>query len=177
MDLSQIIVDFSNSISGVLWTFLWAVSALIGTFYCGSVLLKLHQAHARPGHVHVSFGQVIAGLIVAAMLVDLSGTLNNAWTTFGEGMMSYGPISYASSGKLGKLAPAVNAALTLASVAGGFFGLKGMTLLWKASMSGHSSHGADDIVWRALTHLIGGAFLIQIDRMVEYARQSLNLGW
>lgn len=177
MDFAQMIVQFANSFSGALWRLLWVLGALVGTIYVGSALLRMQRASRLPGQSPVTFDDIVPIILIGGLLWNLSGFINAVWNSFGTGTVSYGPISYSGTADFGRLAVAINAVLTIASVAGGIFFFKGVLLLKKACMDGQSSHGADDSVWRAITHMVGGTMLVQIPDAIEAFRQSLNLFW
>ena len=72
---------------------------------------------------------------------------------------------------------AVNAVLTLASFAGGCFFFKGLLLMKKAALEGESSQGGDDAIWRGLTHMIFGAALTHVDKVIEAFQATFQLYW
>ncbi|WP_122309688.1 conjugal transfer protein TraQ, partial [Pseudomonas amygdali] len=154
MDLASMIIAAANSLTGVMWALLWSLGGLVGFVYAGMVLRRMQLASVEPGRRPISAGGTVMVLIIGALLFNLSGTIGTVWTTFSEGQANYGAISWSGAEQFGKFKEAVNAVLTLASLAGGFFCFKGLLLLKKASIDGESSNGADDLIWRALTHLI-----------------------
>lgn len=175
MDLAQMLVEFVNSTVPALWTLLWVLGGLAGFVCTGIVLNRMIQSSKQAGQVHITPGQIAAGLIIAACMSGMSQFLNITWQTFGAGMISFAPMSYANGSNYGKLAPAVNAALTLGAVYGGYKAFSGIYTIWRANMRGHSSHGEDDLYLRGLTKVIAGVFLIQGDKLIELARKSFNL--
>jgi len=177
MDLASMIIAFAKDFPGVMWKFLWVLGALVGTIYTGTALLRMARASRLPGQSPVTIGDILPIIIVAGLMLNLSVFINKTWNSFGSGAVTYGPVSYAQAAEFGKFADAINAVLTIASVAGGCFFFKGVTLLKKASIEGQSSQGADDSVWRALTHMIGGALIVQIPETIERFRQSFHLFW
>ena len=177
MDLSQMIVHFANTFSVAMWRFLWVLGALVGTIYVGSSLLRMQRASRLPGLSPVTIGDILPIILIGGLLLNLSRFINATWNSFGAGTVTYGPISYSGAADFGKFAEAINAVLTLASVAGGVFFFRGVLLLKKACIDGQSSHGADDVVWRAITHMVGGAMLVQIPDTIDAFRQSFNLFW
>lgn len=174
LDLGQILINVSASLTRVAWLFLWALAALLGTIYTGSVAMKMFQASKGTGTTQVRLGEIVGGFITAAMVAQLSSLINASLATIGLGMTSFSPIDYADVRTFGKLAAVMNAALTLSSVIGGFMGLKGAILLYQASSSGHAGQGGHDIVWRAMTHLIAGSILVQGGRFIEMGRQTIS---
>jgi hypothetical protein len=177
MDLASMIIAAAKSLTGVMWLLLWSLGALVGIVYAGSVLRRMQLASIQPGRRPISAGGTLMVLIIGALLFNLSGTIGTVWTTFSVGESNYGAISWSGAEQFGKFKDAVNAVLTLASVAGGFFCFKGLMLLKKASIDGESSNGADDLIWRAMTHLIAGAGLVHIDKMIDAFQQTFKLYW
>jgi len=174
-DLASIAANFAQSLRGPFWTLLFAVAALAGTVYAGHVLWKLIRNDALPGRPVVSGGEVLAVLVVAAILINFSGFMGKVSESAGMGPVSYGPIDYPGAQAFGELAPAINAALTLASMGGGVFALRGVFLLKKAVSGG--GHAGEDAGWSALTHIVGGAFLINIVQLIDALRQSTGGLW
>jgi hypothetical protein len=177
MDLAQMIVHFASTFSVAMWRLLWVLGALVGTVYVGTSLMRMVRASRLPGSQPVTLGDILPIILIGGVLLNLSGFINAVWTSFGSGSTSYGPISYDGAAAFGRFADAINAVLTLASVAGGGFFFKGVVLLKKACMEGQSSHGADDSVWRAMVHMVGGAGLVQIPQLIDAVRQSFGLFW
>jgi hypothetical protein len=177
MDLAKILVNLSDGLTAPLWRLLWVLGALVGTLLIGHVLLKMVKASKFPGQHPLTLGEVVLAALVAALMVNLSGVINAAWNSMGSGTTTYGPISYGGAAPFGQLAPAINAVLTLASISGGYFFFKGLLVLKKATLGGESSHHGDDAVWRAFTHLLGGACLVQIADVIDRFRQTAGLAW
>ncbi|MCU1737532.1 MULTISPECIES: conjugal transfer protein TraQ [unclassified Pseudomonas] len=177
MDLAQMITQFANTFAAALWRFLWVLGILVGTVYAGSALMRLQRASRLPGSSPVTVGDIVPLLIIAGLMANLSRFINAAWTSFGSGTVSYGPIAYSGAAEFGRMAEAINSVLTLASVFGGVMFFKGVLLLKKATVDGHSNQGADDAVWRALTHMIFGSFLVQIPDVIDAARASFGAAW
>jgi len=177
VDLAQMLVNLANDLTAPLWRLLWVTAALAGFLYFGHVLMKMHRASRFPGQHAVTLGDVVSVALVAATMVNLSAFINATWNSMGRGTITYGPISYSGAAGFGVFAAAINAVLTLASIAGGYFFFKGVLLLRRATAAGHTSHGADDVVWRAVTHMLGGACLVQIADMIDRFRTTLGLIW
>jgi hypothetical protein len=177
VDLAEMLVKLANDLTEPLWRLLWVVAGLAGLLYFGHVLLKMHRASRFPGQQTVTLGDVVGVSVVAATMVNLSAFINATWNSMGSGTIAYGPISYSGAADFGVFADAINAVLTLASIAGGYFFFKGVLLLRRATVAGHTSHGADDVVWRAITHMLGGACLVQIADMIDRFRMTLGLVW
>ena len=177
MDLASMIIAAANSLTGVIWALLWSLGALLGIVYAGTVLRRMQLASIQPGRRPISGGGTMMVLIIGALLFNLSGTIGTVWTTFSEGQSNYGAISWSGAEQFRKFKESVNAVLTLASLAGGFCCCKGVLLLKKASIEGESSNGADDMIWRALTHLIAGAGLVHVDKMIDAFQETFKLYW
>ncbi|QUE78433.1 conjugal transfer protein TraQ (plasmid) [Stutzerimonas stutzeri] len=177
MDLASMIVHFANDFSVALWRLLWALGGLVGVIYVASAILRLQRSVRIPGGPPVTFGDIVPLMLVGGLMANLSSFINATWNTIGTGTVTYGPIAYEGAADFGRFAAAINAVLTLASVFGGVFFFKGVMLLKKAAMDGQSNQGADDSVWRALTHMIFGALLVQIPDAIEAFRVSFNLFW
>ncbi len=171
------IIAFAKEFPAALWKFLWVLGAVVGTVYVGTSLLRMSRASRLPGQSPVTIGDILPVIIIAGLLLNLPVFINKAWNSVAAGTITYGPIAYARTAEFGKFAEAINAALSIASVAGGCYFFRGLLLLKKASMEGQSSQGADDSVWRALTHMVGGVLLVQIAETIERFRQSFHLLW
>lgn len=177
MDIAQMLINFAKEFPVAMWRLLWSLGALVGIIYVGSALLRMSRASRLPGHPPVTTGEILPVILIGALMVNLGTIINTTWNSMASGTISYGAVSYAQGADFGKLADAINAALTLASVAGGCYFFKGLTLLKKATIEGQSSQGADDSTWRGLTHMFGGAMLVQIAEMIERFRQTFRLFW
>lgn len=175
MDISTMLIDLAREVPAALWMLLWALGALVGTLYCGSAIVRMARASRLPGQAPVTVGDIAPVMVVGALMYNLSAFINAAWNTLGTGTVSYGPISYAGAAEFGKFAAAINAVLTLASAAGGCYFFKGLLLLKNATAGGQS--GGEDLVWRAITHMLGGVLIVQIADTIERFRQSLHLFW
>ncbi len=176
MDLGQMMIKFASDFNVAMWKLLWSLGMLVGLLYVGSALLKMQRASRFPGQNPVSFGDILPVIVVGALMWNLSTFLNTTWNTFGVGATTFGPLSYSGAAAIGgKFEPMINAALTLVSIFGGVFFFKGVLLLKKAS-SGQASQG-DDFVWKALTHMLGGAALVNIPKVLEAAQTSFGIMW
>jgi hypothetical protein len=178
MDLAEMVVRFADGFSVAMWRFLFVLGTVVGVLYAGGALLRMQQASALPGHNPVGFGGVLGVLVVGALLANLSTVIDAVWHSFGTGgTVTYGPVSYEGAADFGRLKDAVNAVLTIAGVAGGIFFFRGLLLLKKSCMDGHSSSAGEDTVWRAVVHMICGALLVQMPDFFEAVRQSFGLYW
>jgi hypothetical protein len=177
MDLSEMIIHFARDFPEAMWRFLWVLGAVVGTVYVGTSLLRMARASRLPGQSPVTVGDILPVIIIAGLMLNLSVFINKAWNSFSTGTITYGPVAYAQAAEFGRFAEAINAVLSIASVAGGCYFFRGLLLLKRASLEGQSSQGADDSVWRALTHMVGGVFIVQIAETIERFRQSFHLFW
>lgn len=177
MDISAMLVNFAKEFPTAMWRLLWLLGALVGTLYVGAALLKMARASRLPGQSTVTTGDIVPVILVGALLLNLRVFINTAWNSMAAGTISYGPVAYAQAAEFGKFADAINAVLTLASVAGGCYFFKGVLLLKRAAVEGQSSQGADDATWRAMTHMLAGSLLVQIADTIERFRQSAHLFW
>lgn len=177
MDISEMLIHFAREFPAAMWRLLWALGALVGVLYAGSTLLKMARASRLPGQSQVTTGEIVPIILVAALLLNLRIFINKTWNSLAAGTIDYGPVSYAQAAEFGKLADAINAVLTIVSVAGGWYFFKGVLLLKRAAVEGQSSQGAEDYQWRAITHMLGGCLLVQIADTIERFRQSTNLLW
>lgn len=171
------IVNFAGTVATALWRLLWVAGALVGLMFGASALMRMVRASRLPGQSPVTVGDILPLIIIGALLINLSKFINLTWNSIGSGTVTFGAVAYSGAADFGQFAAAINAVLTLASVAGGFFFFKGLLLLKKATMEGQSSHGADDYVWRSITHMVGGAMLVQIPDVIDAFRASLQLFW
>ncbi|MES2264678.1 MAG: conjugal transfer protein TraQ [Pseudomonadota bacterium] len=171
------LINLARDVPEAMWKLLWALGMLVGTLYCGNALLRMSRASRLPGQSPVTMGEILPVMIIGGLMFNLNNFINATWNSMGTGTVSYDAISYATSADFGKFADAINAVLTLASVAGGCYFFKGVLLLKRATADGQSSHGAEDLVWRAITHMLGGSLLVQIPDTIERFRQSLHLFW
>jgi len=174
MDLGQMIINAASNLTGPAWRLLWALSALVGSLYAGAVMMRAHRASQMSGQA-MPVGQLLMLFLIAGLLVNMSKVLNGASNSVGLGDVSYGPIAYAPAAVLGPLGQVVNACLTLGSIAGGYFGLKGVLLLKRATADGNGGQSGEDVIWRALTHLFFGAMLVNISKFIDAARATVGL--
>ncbi|AYN18971.1 MULTISPECIES: conjugal transfer protein TraQ [Pseudomonas] len=177
MDLASMIISAANSLVAALWALLWSLSALAGMVYAGSVLRRMQLATIEPGHRPITLGSTFAVLVIGAALFNMPGMITATWNSYGSGATTYGAISYSGAENFGKFKEAVNAVLTLAAFAGGCFFFKGLLLMKKAVIEGEGSQGADDAVWRGLTHMIFGAALTHVDKVIEAFQATFKLYW
>lgn len=177
MDISEMLIHFAKEFPAAMWRLLWTLGALVGVLYTGSALLKMARASRLPGQSPVTAGEFVPVIIVGALLLNLRLFINKTWNSLAAGTIDYGPVSYAQAAEFGKFANAINAVLTIVSVAGGCYFFKGLLLLKRAAVEGQSSQGGEDFQWRAIVHMLGGCLLVQIGDTIERFRQSAHLFW
>ena len=176
MDLSQALVNLVQNLVQPFWSLIFKLGACFGIWYVISVAFRLAKSHHYPGQQPVGFGEVAMALIFGAVLVNYSGAMNEVSASFGMGTISYAALDYPEAQSFGQLAPAVNAVLTLASMAGGAFALKGILLIARANTGG-GSYSAQDVGWKGATHVIAGAALANVVQVIEMFRQSTGGLW
>lgn len=169
MDISTMLENMSASTSAALWVLLWALGQLVGLVSGGFALHRLVKANSDSNRPPLTLGDIVPLLLIAACMINLSSMINNVWNTFGQGTVSFDAISYDPAAGFGALSTTVNAALTVVAVFGGIFFFKGLLLLKRGAIEGQSSNGAHggDTIGRAITHMIGGAFLINITSILD----------
>ncbi len=176
MDISSMVENMSTSTSAALWVLMWALGQLVGLFTGGIALKRLVKANSDSSRPPLTIGDIVPLLLIGACMMNMSSMINNVWTTFGQGDVSFDAISYDPASGFGALSTTVNAVLTIVAVFGGMFFFKGLMLLKRGSLEGQSSNGAQggDTIARAITHMIGGAFLINITAILDafYASAS-----
>jgi len=177
MDLAQMVINAAAELTGPMWRLLWVIASLTGLLCVGNSLIKLVRASSNPAMPPVGVGDILPILLIGGLLWNLSEFISQTWQTFGQGAVTYGAISYEGGADFGRFKDAIDAVLTIASIGGGFLFWKGLVLLKKASINGQASNGSEDFVWRALTHMFGGAMLVQIPDVIEAFRQTFGLYW
>ncbi|KIZ49139.1 conjugal transfer protein TraQ [Pseudomonas oryzihabitans] len=177
MDLASMIIAASNSLVPVFWVLLWSLGGLIGILYSGMALQRMQSASIHPGRRPITLGGTLIVLIIGAAIFNLAKTITIGWNTFADSSVSFGLISYSGADDFGRFKDAVNAVLSLAGVAGGFFSLKGLMCLKKATVDGESSRGSEDVSIKGITHIVAGAALVNVDKMIEAVRQTFHLFW
>lgn len=175
MDLTTMVIKAAADLLAVFWVFLFIFGGTLGVLYMGNSLIKMVRATHFAAQQPVTLMNIIVVAILGALLVNLDEFINIMLATFGITGSDYAPIAYAETGDFGKFADAIDAVLTLASMAGGIFFIRGLIILKRATVD-NSPQAADD-VWRAATHMIGGALLVRNDMFIEAARQTFGLYW
>jgi hypothetical protein len=175
MDLSQALENMVQNVVGPFWHLLFAAGGLMAIFYVLNVGYRLMQASRLPGQSNVAGGEVIAVLVLAAVLLQFGSFLNKVSGSLGMGAMTYGAIDYPGAASFGKLAPAINAVLTIGAMAGGIYAFRGVLMWIRASTGG--GHAGQDLGWKGFTHVFGGACMVNIVQLLEHLRQSTGGLW
>lgn len=175
MDLSAALANLVNRLTGPFWALLFGLAGLLALGYLLSFGSRMIRANTHPGQTPpVTMGEGAMALLISAALAQLPSAFSKVSATVSLGAVSYGAIDYPGAASFGKLAPAINAVLTLAAMAGGTFALRGWIYLRKAS----SSAGAgEDLGWKGCTHIFGGVALIQLVQVIEMLRKSTGGLW
>ena len=175
MDLSAALSHLVASIVGPFWKLLFGFAGLLALIYVLQFASRVMRANQHPGHAPpVSMGEGIFVLLLGAALVNMPAAFSRVSNTLSLGAVSYGAIDYPGAANFGKLAPAVNAVLTIAAMAGGAYALRGLIYFKKATSGGQSG---EDLGWKGCTHLFGGIALIQLVQLVEMLRNSTGGLW
>ncbi|WP_145557957.1 conjugal transfer protein TraQ [Yersinia aldovae] len=172
-ELSSAFVKFVTNITGPAWTLLWTLGLLIALILTARIFSRAAQGITVPGRASVTGGEVISVLIISALLANYSGWISTVSNSVGLGDATYGQISYIDNGgSLGKFAAVINSAMTFASLMGGIYGFKGLLLLHK-SASGGGGQG-QDLIWKAITHIIFGGLLVRIAQFMSIASNTVS---
>ncbi|MDL4860704.1 conjugal transfer protein TraQ [Halomonas elongata] len=176
-DLLSMVVSAAANLQTAFWTLLWVIGGLMGFLYGGQTVLAWVKDTQQPGPPQVSTGAKISIFFIGVLLVNLPFFINTTSESIGLTARGYSPISYASPDRYGLLAQGIDAVLTLATMFGGWFALKGLFLLKSASEQTGRGQYAGDSVSKGLGHIIGGACLVQIPAVLEAAAETVNLTW
>lgn len=178
MDISEIIIRFANELTASGWRFLFTLGGVVGVAWGMVTLLRYHREASIPGnYANVSIGKVAAQLIICSMFIHLSVVISAASHTFMANEVDYGPISYSTPATFGRFADTINAVFTIAKLFGGIFCFRGLMALKRSTLNGSGSHQSDDFVFSAIIQLCFGAFLVQIDKVVDAVGATLGLYW
>lgn len=177
MDLSQALINFVQNTVHPFWNLIFKIAACLGCWYVLSVIVRLAKANQYPGqHQPVSGGEVFLAFLFGAVLVNYTSAMNHVSASLGMGAISFSALDYPEAQGFGQLAPAINAVLTLASMAGGAFALKGILLIARASTGG-GAYASHDVGWKGATHVIAGAALANVVQVIEMLRHSTGGLW
>lgn len=172
-DLAQMLIAFTNNITGSAWGLLWALGGLFGVVLMGMIISRFASASSGvPGAQHVSAFELFGLLIVSVFLFSYANTLNIIVQTGGLEDATFDAVSYSGAVGMGELTAVVNAALTLATIFGGVFSFKGWVGLLKAFKPSGGDH-----VYSSVTHILFGGLLVVIPQVIDRFSASLGLGW
>lgn len=176
-DLVSMVVSAAENLQSAFWLMLWSIAGLVGLIFGAKTIIAWVKDTQQPGPPQVSNGAKISVFFIGVFLANLPFFINTTSESLGLASRGFSPISYASPERFGLLAQGVDAVLTLATMFGGWFALKGLLLLRSASeQSGRGQH-AGDSVSRGIGHIIAGACLVQIPAVLEAAAQTVNIAW
>ncbi|OWV31242.1 conjugal transfer protein TraQ [Halomonas campaniensis] len=176
-DLMSMVVSAAENLQTAFWLMLWSIAGLIGFIYGGKTILEWVKDTQRPGPPQISNGAKISVFFIGVFLANLPFLINTTSESLGLTARGYSPISYASTERYGLLAQGIDAVLTLATMFGGWFALKGLLLLRSASEQSGRGQYAGDSVSKGLGHIVAGACLVQIPSVLDAAAETVNLAW
>ncbi|MEX3960199.1 conjugal transfer protein TraQ [Trinickia sp. EG282A] len=172
MDLTTIVVNIAQDIIA-FQALAQTVAVGIGIFYCSKAIADAMRKSASPG-ADISGQSIFAAFFIGALIVHFSGAMNSTLESMGESDATYGLVSYSGASAAGAFAPAVNAVLTIISTFGWWYGLKGWTMLRRAS-NGGGGGGYEDYAWKGFIHILGGAALVNITATLDAFKATIGL--
>ncbi|SEI14440.1 conjugal transfer protein TraQ [Paraburkholderia hospita] len=172
MDLTTIVVSIAQDIIA-FQALAQAVAVAAGVYYCAKAITDAMRKSSSPGS-DISGQSIFAAFFIGALIVHFSGAVNSTLESMGESSATYGLVSYSGASAAGVFAPAVNAVLTIMSTFGWWYGLKGWTMLRKAS-SGGGGGGYEDHAWKGFVHILGGAALVNITATLDAFKATIGL--
>lgn len=172
MDLTTIVISIAEDIVA-FQSLASAVAVMVGIYFCAKATVDAMKKSASPGS-DISGQGLAAAFFIGAVVVHFSGAMSSAAESMGQGTVKYGLVSYSAASTAGVFAPAVNAVLTIVSTFGWWYGLKGFTMLKRAS-SGSSGGGYEDYAWKGMIHVLGGAALINITETLDAFRATIGM--
>lgn len=172
MDLTTIVVNVARDILAAQ-ALVQVVAVAIGVGYCAHALTQAMKKSAAPG-ADISGAKVLASFLIGALMLHFAGTMGHVWESMsGSASVHFGMVSYDGAARAGQFKPAINAALTIVSTFGWWYGLKGFTLLRRAS--GGQGGGYEDTAWKGFIHILGGAAMIHITTMLDAFKETTGL--
>lgn len=172
MDLSTMITSIAQDLLA-LQTLAQTFAVGIGLVFCGGALQNAIKKSSSPG-VDISGQSIFVSFFIGAAIINLSSLMTNTIGSLGGSGATYGSmISYSGASAAGSFSTAVNAALTIASTFGWWYGLKGWTLLKRAS-SGGGGGGYEDHAWKGFIHILGGAALVNITGTLDALQATIG---
>ncbi|MEX3917843.1 conjugal transfer protein TraQ [Paraburkholderia sp. BR10872] len=145
----------------------------VGIVFCAAAIQNAMKKSASAG-ADVSGQSILVTFLIGAALANFSWLMTNTIGSLGSSGTTYGSlISYSGASAAGSFAGAVNAALTIVSTFGWWYGLKGWTLLKRAS-SGGGGGGYEDHAWKGFVHILGGAALVNITGTLDAFQATIG---
>ncbi|HDR9068262.1 hypothetical protein SAMN03159335_06298 [Burkholderia cepacia] len=172
MDLTTIVVNIAQDIIA-FQALAQTVAVGIGIFYCSKAISDAMRKSASPG-ADISGQSIFAAFFIGALIVHFSGAVNSTLASMGESEATYGLVAYSGASAAGAFGPAINAVLTIISTFGWWYGLKGWTMLRKAS-NGGGGGGYEDYAWKGFIHILGGAALVNITATLDAFKATMGL--
>ncbi|CCD28955.1 TraQ-like type IV secretion system protein (IcmC/DotN protein)like protein [Candidatus Glomeribacter gigasporarum BEG34] len=172
MDLTTLVVNVARDILAAQ-TLAQVVAIMIGIGYCAHALTQAMKKTAAPG-ADISGAKLFASFFIGALMLHFAGAMGHLWASMsGASAVHFGMVSYDGAAHAGAFKPAINAALTIVSTFGWWYGLKGFTLLRRAS--GGQGGGYEDTAWKGFVHILGGAAMINITTMLDAFKETAGL--
>lgn len=175
MDLTTIVVNVASAV--VEFQSLAGIAAFgIGLYYVYLAISHAIKASKAPGGGDVTAGAIFGPLLIGSLLLDFGSSMGGVFNSMsGEDGRSYGMVAYPGASVAGKFEPAINAALTIASTFGWWYGLKGW-LMWKKASEG-GGNGYNDFTWKGFIHILGGAALINIVSTIQAFQATTGIAF
>lgn len=176
MDLESVIVNFANGGASPLVKLIFALALIGGTIGFIIFLLKAKKTaqHSADGS---GMGHIFAGLLISACLIFLENFMNSGGHTLGYGDVTFGSVSYASTGTFGVGATTVNAIMTLLQVVGAYMFYKGGKDLKNSQLEGHTELSASNTIGKAWVKLICGLLLMFNPQVLDSFTTTLGISW
>lgn len=176
-DLVSAVINAANNLSAAFWAFLWVLAGLLGFIFGAKTIYAWIQDTQRPGPPTVSNGSKLSVFFIGVFLVNLPRFIDMTSESIGLGTRGYSPIAYSNTEQFGALAQGIDAVLTLAAMFGGWFALKGLLLLKAAAETSGRGQYSSQTMAQGLGHMVGGACLVQIPKVIDLAVETLGISW
>lgn len=176
MDLESVIVNFATGGVTPLVKLIFALAMIGGTIGIIAFLLRAKKV-AKHSTDSSGMGRIFIGLLISACLIFLENFMNSGAHTLGYGDVTFGSVSYASSGTFGLGATTVNAILTILRVVGAYMFYKGVKDLKNSQLEGHTELSASGTVGKAWVKLICGLLLMFNPEVLDGLQTSLGISW
>jgi len=172
MDLTTMITSIAQDLLS-LQTLAQTFALGIGLAFCVGAMQNAMKKSASAG-ADISGQSIFVSFFIGAAIINFSTLMTNTIGTLGGSGATYGSmISYSGASAAGTFSTAVNAALTLISTFGWWYGLKGWTLLKRAS-SGGGGGGYEDHAWKGIIHVLAGAALVNITGTLDALQATIG---